>query len=89
MTDVELKPCPLCGRRARIVEWEECYDFTRIHIQCGGCGLELNHTQDWYMVEKRNAFGFKYLERSIPMSEDAITIWNTRVSEEYNEHQIS
>ena len=81
MTDVELKPCPLCRCGARIVEWEECYDFTRIHIECRGCGLELNHTQYWYLTEKMGALGWKYTERAYPMSEDAITIWNTRVGE--------
>ena len=81
MIDVELKPCPLCGHDARIVEWEECYDFIRIHIECFACGLELNRTQYWYMAEKVGALGLKYRERATPIGEDAITRWNTRVGE--------
>ena len=81
MTDVKLKPCPLCGCEARIVEWAEFYDYIRMCIQCSGCGLELNHTQYWYMVEKVGALGVKYMERSVPINEDAFTRWNTRVGD--------
>lgn len=81
-SESKLKPCPLCGCRAVIDSWMECYEYSRTCIKCTGCGLELNHVQYWYMIEKKTVFGTMRYNRGTRVNEDAITRWNTRVGDQ-------
>ena len=83
MIDVKkLKPCPLCGGPPRIEEIRISKGEDYVHIRCMGCGLELCHTQYWYLKPKM-LFGIDIgdCERTVAANEDAITRWNTRVGD--------
>ena len=41
----KLKPCPLCGSQPNITEVYLFADGNRMIIECGRCGLTLDHTQ--------------------------------------------
>ena len=72
-----LKPCPLCGSNALIVEVSFSPDEIFTHIQCSCCELELRHTQ--YRREVRDIRS--RVIKTFNVNEDAITIWNKRVNE--------
>ena len=77
--NAKLKPCPLCGDKVQITDILELSDSCCMCITCYNCGLELQYTQYWNMVEVKDEFGISYTERGVPVNEDAITRWNTRV----------
>lgn len=79
--NAKLKPCPLCGDKVKITDVLELSNSCCMRITCYNCCLELQYTQYWNMVEVKDEFGNTYYERGMPITEDAITRWNTRVGD--------
>ena len=77
----DLKPCPLCGCRAEVVEIE-CYpDTNRMKIACYGCGLELDHTQEFMIHKAKDPFTGEVIEITrFALNESTVDIWNRRVN---------
>ena len=76
----DLKPCPLCGHEANIEELELCTDMIRTKIVCSGCGLELNHTQDFMIHEVKDPVTGKVLKITrVALNKSATDVWNGRV----------
>ena len=76
----DLKPCPLCGCRAEIEEMVFYCDTNRIKIVCKGCGLELNHTQEFMIHEVKDPVTGKVVKVTIiALNESATDVWNRRV----------
>ena len=76
----DLKPCPLCGHEAEIEEIE-CYcESNRIKIVCKGCGLELNHTQEFMIHEVKDPVTGKVVRVTrVALNKSATDVWNRRV----------
>lgn len=73
----KLKPCPLCGHDVRVIELSYISNEIVTHIQCPHCELELRHTQYFQEIW---SIGFN-VTTTLPVNEDATTVWNTRVGE--------
>lgn len=79
----ELDPCPFCGRPAYIEETHLNTDSTRIKITCTGCGVTLDHTQEFAIHEVRNPVTGELIKTTrIALNDSAIDIWNRRVGDE-------
>lgn len=79
---VKLKPCPFCGNGAEIVEVELNEYDSRVKIVCKGCGVELNHTQEFYIHEKKDPITGEVIGTTrISMNDSAINLWNNRINE--------
>ena len=76
-----LTPCPLCGHDAHIAEVELNPDTTRIKIVCMGCGLELDHTQEFMIHEVKDPITGRVVKRTrVALNESTVDLWNRRVN---------
>lgn len=76
----DLKPCPLCGCRAEIEEMDLRTDHIHTKIVCNGCGLELNHTQEFMVHEVKDPItGMVVKLTRIALNESATDVWNRRI----------
>ena len=76
-TNIKLHPCRYCGGEAIIAEADFTSDYDRLVIKCPRCGITLDHTQDFLMVQKLDPLtGFVFWERAAKRNESAIDIWN-------------
>lgn len=78
-----LKPCPFCGRPAVIEETSIAFDSTRIIITCTGCGVTLDHTQEFAVHEVRNPINGELIEITrVALNDSAMDIWDRRVGDD-------
>lgn len=76
----DLKPCPLCGHEAVMAEVDLRTDHIRTKIVCSGCGLELNHNQEFMIHEVKDPVTGVVLKMTrIALNESAAYVWNRRV----------
>lgn len=76
----DLKSCPLCGCSADIVELDLRTDYIHTKIICSGCGLELNHTQEFAIHEVKDPItGMVVKSTRVALNESATDAWNRRV----------
>ena len=45
MIEHNLKPCPLCGGKISLEAVCQTSQERRVHMRCGGCGMEFIHRQ--------------------------------------------
>lgn len=76
----DLKPCPLCGCEANIEEIDLHIDYIHTKIICSGCGLKLNHTQEFVVHEVKDPVTGEVVRVTrVALNESATDIWNRRV----------
>jgi hypothetical protein len=76
----DLKSCPLCGCEAYIEEIDLRTDTIHTKIVCRGCGLELNHTQEFMIHEVKDPMTGEIVKITrIALNESATDVWNRRV----------
>jgi len=76
----DLKPCPLCGCEANIEEIDLRTDAIHTKIVCNGCGLELNHTQEFMIHEVKDPVIGEVIQRErFALNNTATDAWNRRV----------
>lgn len=76
----EIKSCPLCGHPACIEEVSLSQDTYRMKIVCTGCGVSLDHTQEFMIHEVRDPVTGEVIKvNRIALNESTIDIWNRRV----------
>ena len=80
--EIYLKPCPFCGRPACIEETSVTFDNVRMKIVCTGCGVSLDHTQEFANHEVRNPVTGEIIDVTrVALNENTIDIWNRRVED--------
>ena len=77
---IELKPCPFCGHPAAMTEIESNYESDKVTITCLGCGVQLNHIQEFATRDVVDPISGEFLYSTrMPWNESAIEVWNRRV----------
>jgi hypothetical protein len=78
--NIELKPCPFCGHPAAITEIELGFETERMTITCLGCGVQLNHTQEFITRDVVDPISGEFLYSTrMTFNDSGIEIWNRRV----------
>lgn len=79
----QLKPCPLCGGRAKLTEVSisRSGTFLRHTIECSICGLTLEWEQEFSVREHITMTGEILKTARLPRNIDALEAWNRRAEQ--------